>query len=297
MTSPQNPPSPLADFAHALAERLPDRWEATALDLRDDADLRHHFYYRVWDRRGAQELGLDRDTMAETAVLDGPDGRRLLVLPAAEAGRSFLICPLIAFDVPVYNSISPLSSAVVPADPASAAAELAGSLLPVYESELRTRLDHVVGVLDGTEASIAACLAAEAERSDDPELAQELYEMRGVRWLSHPEDTDLLRCAAEDVLAAVGLLLGHRGPLSEALVGVTTHVRIYCEVSDSCEPLIEAEVIGRILTAAGLSDTSSGIFDPAITQKIATIDFLPIEQQRDLVRAAAATYTRQTNAG
>ncbi|MEU4113278.1 hypothetical protein AB0F71_02100 [Kitasatospora sp. NPDC028055] len=296
MTSSQHTLSPLADFAHALAERLPDRWEATELDLRDDADLRHHFYYRVWDRRRAQELGLDHDTMAESAVLEGPDGRRLLVLPAAEAGR-FLICPLIAFDVPVYNSISPLSSVVVPADPTTAAEELAGSLLPVYESELRTRLDHVVGVLDATEASIAACLAAEAEHSDDPELAEELYEMRGVRWLSHPEDTDLLRCAAEDVLAALGLLLGHRGPLSEALVGVTTHVRIYCEVNDSCEALIEAEAVGRILTAAGLADTSSGIFDPAIKAKIATIDALPIERQRALVRAAAATYTRRTHVG
>ncbi|MEV0530781.1 hypothetical protein [Kitasatospora sp. NPDC050463] len=297
MTSPQNPLSPLADFAHALAERLPDQWEATELDLRDDAELRHHFYYRVWDRRRAQELGLDRDTMAESAVLDGLDGRRLLVLPAAEAGRSFLICPLIAFDVPVYTSTSPLGSIVVPADPATAADKLADSLLPVYESELRAMLDHVVGVLDATEASIAACLAAEAEHSGDPELAQELYEMRGVRWLSHPEDTDLLRCAAEDVLAALGLLLGHRGPLSEALVGVTTHVRIYWEVNDSCEALIEAEVIGRILSTAGLADTGSGIFDPATKAKIATFDALPIEQQRALVRAAAATYSRRTDAG
>ncbi|MEU9041467.1 MULTISPECIES: hypothetical protein [unclassified Kitasatospora] len=294
MTSPQ---SPLADFAHALADRLPDRWEATDLDLSDDADLRHHFYYRVWDRRRAQDLGLDRDTMAEIAVLDGPDGRRLLVLPTAEASRPFLVCPLIAFDVPVYSSTSPLSSVAVPADPATAADELAGSLLPLYESELREMLDHVVGILDATEATIAACLATEAEHSDDPELAQSLYEMRGVRWLSHPEDTDLLRCAAEDVLAALGLLLGHRGPLSEALVGVTTHVRIYSEVHDNCEALIEAEVIGRILTAAGLADTSSGIFDPAIKEKIATIDALPIEQQRALVRAAAAAYTRRTDAG
>ncbi|MFE2110175.1 hypothetical protein ACFXAF_30525 [Kitasatospora sp. NPDC059463] len=294
MTSPQ---SRLADFAHALAERLPDRWEATDLDLSDDADLRHHFYYRVWDRRRAQDLGLDRDTMAQTAVLDGPGGRQLLVLPTAEANRPFLVCPLVAFDVPVYDSISPLGSVAVPADPATAADELAGSLLPVYESELRTRLDHVVGALDATEASIAACLAAEAEHSGDPELAQELYEMRGVRWLSHPEDTDLLRCATEEVLAALSLLLGHRGPLSEALVGVTTHVRTYSEVHDSCEALIEAEVIGRILTAAGLADTSSGIFDPAIKEKIATIDALPIERQRALVRAAAAAYTRRTDAG
>nr|BEK67528.1 hypothetical protein KPHV_47550 [Kitasatospora purpeofusca] len=296
MTSPQNHHSSLADFAHSLAERLPDRWEAAELDLRDDADLRHHFYYRVWDRHRAQELGLDRDTMAGVAVLDCFDGRSLLVLPAAEEG-SFLVCPLIAFDVPVYTSVSPLSSIVVPADPTVAAAQLAALLLPVYESELRTRLDHVVGVLDSTEASIASCLAAEVERSDDPELAQELYEMRGVRWLSHAEDTDLLRYAAQEVLAALGLLLGHRGPLSEALVGVTTHVRIYCEVHDSCEALIEAEVIGRILTVAGLADTGSGIFDPAITEKIATIDFLPVEQQRDLVRAAAATYSRRTNGG
>ncbi|MGV9266608.1 hypothetical protein ACWDRR_18340 [Kitasatospora sp. NPDC003701] len=296
MTSSQNHHSPLADFAHALAERLPDRWEAAELDLLNDASLRHHFYYRVWDRHRAQELGLDRDTMAGMAVLDGFDGRSLLVLPATEAG-SFLVCPLIAFDVPVYSSISPLSSIIVPADPTEAAAQLAALLLPVYESELRTRLDHVVGGLDSTEASIASCLAAEVESSDDPELAQELYEMRGVRWLSHAEDTDLLRYAAEEVLAALGLLLGHRGPLSEALVGVTTHVRIYCEVHDSCEALIEAEVVGRILTVAGLADTGSGIFDPAITKKIATIDFLPVEQQRDLVRAAAATYSRRTNGG
>ncbi|MFJ7244479.1 hypothetical protein ACIQWA_07480 [Kitasatospora sp. NPDC098652] len=294
MTSPQNP---LANFAHALADQLPDRWEATELDLRDDADLRHHFYYRVWDRRRAQDLGLDRDTMAEIAVLDGPDGRRLLVLPTAEASRPFLVCPLIAFDVPVYASTSPLGSVAVPADPATAADELAGSLLPLYESELREMLDHVVGVLDATEATIAACLATEAEHSADPELAQSLYEMRGVRWLSHSEDTDLLRCAAEDVLAALSLLLGHRGPLSEALVGVATHVRIYSELHDSCEALIEAEVIGRILTAAGLADTSSGIFDPAIKEKIATIDALPLEQQQALVRAAAAAYTRRTDVG
>ncbi|MGW2397110.1 hypothetical protein ACWCYY_11210 [Kitasatospora sp. NPDC001664] len=296
MTSPQNHPSPLADFAHALAQRLPERWEATALDLCDDADLRHHFHDRVWDHRSAQDLGLDRDTMAESAVLDGPDGRRLLVLPAAEAGR-FLICPLIAFDVLVYNSASQLSSAVVPADPATAAGELAEMMLPVYESELRTRLDRALDVRDPTAATLATFLAAEAEHSDDAELAQELYDMRAVRWLSHPEDTDLLRCATEEVLAALGLLLGRRGPLSEALVGVTTHVRIYCEVHDSCEALIEAEVIGRILSAAGLADTGSGIFDPAITAKIAAIDALPIDQQRALVRSAAATYTQRTNAG
>ncbi|MCG6497059.1 hypothetical protein [Kitasatospora sp. A2-31] len=289
MTSPQNHLSPVAEFAHALAQRLPDRWEATAMDLRDDADLRHHFYDRVWDRRNAQDLGLDRDTMAESAVLDSPDGRRLLVLPAAEEAR-FLICPLIAFDVPVYASNSQLSSAVVPADPATAAGELAESLLPVYESELRTRLERALGILDPTAAALATFLASEVEH--DPELAEDLYDMRAVRWLSHPEDTDLLRCATEEVLAALGLLLGHRGPLSEALVGVTAHVRMYCEVHDSCEALIEAEVIGRILAAAGLADTSSGIFDPAITAKIAAIDALPIEQQRALVRSAFATYTR-----
>ncbi len=296
MTSPQNHLSPLADFAHALAARLPDRWQANELDLRNDADLRHYFHDRVWDHRSAQDLGLDRDTMADAAVLDGPDGRRLLVLPAAESGR-FLICPLTAFDVLVYSSASQLGSAVIPADPATAAGELAESMLPLYESELRTRLERALGVLDPTAATLAAFLATEAEHSDDPELAQELYDMRAVRWLSHPEDTDLLRCATEEVLYALGLLLGHRGPLSEALVGVTTHVRMYCEVHDSCETLIEAEVIGRILAVAGLADTSSGIFDPAIQAKIAAIDALPIEQQRALVRSAAATYTRRTNAG
>ncbi|MDH6111353.1 hypothetical protein P3T36_003376 [Kitasatospora sp. MAP12-15] len=261
-------------YTRALAAYLPGPWHSRIVDISDDEE-RFHLSRRIVDfgeaRQSFEQLDYDR-----ACLLTSP-ARELLVIPCpAPHEGQYLIAPMRVLNLPFTRDIV-LPSAVVGRNVAQAAAVVADELLPRYERALRSLADYVVGSFDCTNAQMAAASANDDE-DDEP--------LDGCRWLTYPQDTALLRTAAAQVLAVIGLRLSSTSPLSHALTGVSEFVRDAMQLEWDLVPLIEGEAVTRLLQVAGTQ--LDGLFDPTLPSRIAEFDAKPVEEQSALVLAATA---------
>lgn len=107
-------------------------------------------------------------------------------------------------------------------------------------------------------------------------------------WLTDPAFRDRLHSATLTLLDIVEDCLNDDVPLTELLDGARDQAEDMLNVPSSYGILIEAEAAAQIVQAAGLDAGSP--FGIAIAQGLAGIEQLPVEQQQQLVRAAARRY-------
>lgn len=107
-------------------------------------------------------------------------------------------------------------------------------------------------------------------------------------WITEPDFRDRLHSATLTLLDIVEDCLNDDVPLTEILDGARDHAEHMLGVPSAYGILVEAEAAAQIVQAAGLDVGSP--FGIAIAQGLAGIDQLPVEQQQQLVRAAARRY-------
>ncbi|MGW0995376.1 hypothetical protein ACWD5V_19125 [Streptomyces sp. NPDC002523] len=107
-------------------------------------------------------------------------------------------------------------------------------------------------------------------------------------WITDPDFRDRLHSATLTLLDIVEDCLNDDLPLTEILDGACDHAEHMLGVPSTYGVLAEAEAAAQIVQAAGLDAGSP--FGLAIAQGLAGIAQLPVEQQQQLVRAAARRY-------
>ncbi|KMS67732.1 hypothetical protein ACM01_41680 [Streptomyces viridochromogenes] len=107
-------------------------------------------------------------------------------------------------------------------------------------------------------------------------------------WITDPDFRDRLYSATLTLLDIVEDCLNDDFPLTEFLNGARDHAEHMLGVPSTYGILVEAEAAAQIVQAAGLEAGSP--FGLAIAQGLAGIEQLPVEQQQQLVRAAARHY-------
>lgn len=108
-------------------------------------------------------------------------------------------------------------------------------------------------------------------------------------WITDPVFRDRLHSATLALLDVVEDCLNDDVPLSEVLGGARRHAEHMLGVPSEYGVLVEAEAAAQIVQAAGLAAGSP--FGLAVAQGLAGIEQLPVDQQQQLVRAAARRYT------
>ncbi|MER5442581.1 hypothetical protein [Streptomyces sp. NPDC002790] len=107
-------------------------------------------------------------------------------------------------------------------------------------------------------------------------------------WLTDPDFRNRLHSATLTLLDMVEDCLNDEIPLTEILDGARDHAEHMLGVPHAYGVLVEAEAAAQIVQAAGLDAGSP--FGLATAQGLAGIAQLPVEQQQQLVRAAARRY-------
>ncbi|MFE7272496.1 hypothetical protein [Streptomyces sp. NPDC057623] len=107
-------------------------------------------------------------------------------------------------------------------------------------------------------------------------------------WITDPDFRDRLHSATLTLLDIVEDCLNDDLALSDILDGARDHAETMLGVPSTYGILVEAEAAAQIVQAAGLDAGSP--FGLAIAQGLAGIAQLPVEQQQQLVRAAARRY-------
>ncbi|MER5822133.1 hypothetical protein ABT086_07585 [Streptomyces mirabilis] len=108
-------------------------------------------------------------------------------------------------------------------------------------------------------------------------------------WLTDPVFRDRLHSATLIMLDLVEDAMNDDIPLTDVLDGARHHAEDLLGVPSAYGILVEAEAAAQIVQAAGLDAGSP--FGPALAQGLRSIEQLPVEQQQQLVRAAARRYT------
>lgn len=104
-------------------------------------------------------------------------------------------------------------------------------------------------------------------------------------WLTDPDFRDRLHSATLPLLDIVEDCLNDDVPLTQLLDGARDHAEHMLGIPSSYGVLVEAEAAAQIVHAAGLAAGSP--FGLAIAQGLTGIEQLLVEQQQQLVRAAA----------
>ncbi|MEU8482352.1 hypothetical protein [Streptomyces sp. NPDC048641] len=104
-------------------------------------------------------------------------------------------------------------------------------------------------------------------------------------WLTDPDFRDRLHSATLTLLDIVEDCLNDDVPLTELLDGARDHAEHLLGVPSTYGILAEAEAAAQIVQTAGLDAGTP--FGLAIAQGLTGIEQLPVEQQQQLVRAAA----------
>ncbi|MFH9612866.1 hypothetical protein ACH4MM_03695 [Streptomyces pratensis] len=104
-------------------------------------------------------------------------------------------------------------------------------------------------------------------------------------WLTDPNFRERLHSATLTLLDIVEDGLDDDVPLTKLLDGARDHAEHMLGVPSSYGVLVEAEAAAQIVQAAGLDAGSP--FGLVIAQGLTRIEQLPVEQQQQLVRAAA----------
>lgn len=107
-------------------------------------------------------------------------------------------------------------------------------------------------------------------------------------WLTDPDFRDRLHRATLTLLDVVEDCLNDEVPLTELLDGARDHAEQLLGIPSTYGILAEAEAAAQIVQAAGLEAGSP--FGLAVAQGLVGIEQLPVEQQQQLVRAAARRY-------
>ena len=108
-------------------------------------------------------------------------------------------------------------------------------------------------------------------------------------WITDPAFRDRLHSATLTLLDIVEDCLNDDDvPLTEVLGGARDHAEHMLGVPSTYGVLVEAEAAAQIVQAAGLDAGSP--FGLAIAQGLSGIEQLPVQQQQQLVRAAARRY-------
>ncbi|MEU9246616.1 hypothetical protein [Streptomyces sp. NPDC048385] len=107
-------------------------------------------------------------------------------------------------------------------------------------------------------------------------------------WLTDPAFRSRLRVGTLTMLDMVEGVLDDDFTLTEAIDGARHHAAHMLNIPAEYGILVEAEAAAQIAAAAGLPAGSP--FGPSIAQSLARIETLPIEDQQQLVRAAARRY-------
>jgi hypothetical protein len=146
----------LPAFAEALAARLPGQWASSPHDLTLDAP-QIALGYQVWER-SELSWAVAELVLREAAVLDGPDGARLLVIHRPARRTQFLIGALEPPGFTGYELQDTAPHAIaVDRDPARAADGVARRFLPRYDAVVaRLRLESLATTLQGAEQAEAA---------------------------------------------------------------------------------------------------------------------------------------------
>ncbi|MEU9398015.1 hypothetical protein AB0D86_49630 [Streptomyces sp. NPDC048324] len=108
-------------------------------------------------------------------------------------------------------------------------------------------------------------------------------------WLTDPDFSARLHSAALTLLDLVEDVMHDDFTLTEAIDGFRYHAADLLNILDQYGILVEAEAAAQIVQAAGLPVGPH--FGPTIAQGLARIEALPIEDQENLVRAAARRHT------
>ncbi|MFD5256878.1 hypothetical protein ACFWM5_29105 [Streptomyces bobili] len=111
-------------------------------------------------------------------------------------------------------------------------------------------------------------------------------------WITDPDFRDRLHSATLTLLDIVEDCLNDDSTLTEILDGARDHAEHMLDVPSTYGILVEAEAAAQIVQAAGLDAGSP--FGLALAQGLAGIEQLPVEQQQQLVRAAARRYAITT---
>ena len=107
-------------------------------------------------------------------------------------------------------------------------------------------------------------------------------------WITDPDFRNRLHSATLTLLDIVEDCLNDDFPLTEILDGARDHAEDMLGVPRTYGILVEAEAAAQIVQAAGLDAGSP--FGLAIAQGLTGIEQLPVEQQQQIVRAAARRY-------
>ncbi|MFI6808208.1 hypothetical protein ACIBO6_24875 [Streptomyces luteogriseus] len=126
----------------------------------------------------------------------------------------------------------------------------------------------------------------EATRTAEPE-AHSLPGPQGP-WLTDPDFRARLRSATLTMLDLVENVMEDDFTLTEAIDGFRYHAAELLNIPAEYGILVEAEAAAQIVQAAGLPAGSP--FGISIAQGLARIQTLSVEDQQNLVRAAARRY-------
>ncbi|WP_148588778.1 hypothetical protein [Streptomyces sp. WAC01526] len=164
-----HPPQERADlalFAEALATRLPGVWAVTAREhtaYTDQFPLREKLWGFGHVRWALSEFVLQRD-----AVLTSDSGAELVVIDRPLRRHEFLVAALEPRGINASDAVKAPDGVVVSADPARAAATVAGRLLPRYERAVhQARIEHLAVAVAAGERALAEWDAVSDSLCDD----------------------------------------------------------------------------------------------------------------------------------
>ncbi|KUO15195.1 hypothetical protein [Streptomyces dysideae] len=129
-------------------------------------------------------------------------------------------------------------------------------------------------------------LQPEATRTVEPESRTPLGPQGP--WLTDPDFSARLHSATLTLLDLVEDVMHDDFTLTEAIDGFRYHAADLLNIPDQYGILVEADAAAQIVQAAG--KPAGPLFGPTIAQGLARIETLPIEDQENLVRAAARRY-------
>ncbi|MEU9059152.1 hypothetical protein AB0D13_09810 [Streptomyces sp. NPDC048430] len=139
----------LASYADVLAGELPDTWISSPVP----ADAKKDLADRIWD------LDLVADFLAEhplqqAAVLSRPDGAQLVVLDLYDERDGFLIAAVAPSALPdeAYRAVPEPNGIALTDDPFLSAEQVAGDLLPRYDTALAQVRHNALGGIQHSQA-------------------------------------------------------------------------------------------------------------------------------------------------
>ncbi|WP_406330047.1 hypothetical protein [[Kitasatospora] papulosa] len=139
----------LASYADVLAGELPDTWISSPVP----ADANNNLADRIWDLDLVADL-LAEHPLQQAAVLSRPDGAQLVVLDRHDERNGFLIAAVAPRALPdeAYRAVPEPNGIALTDDPFLSAEQVAGDLLPRYDTALAQVRHNALGGIQPSQA-------------------------------------------------------------------------------------------------------------------------------------------------